>query len=176
MIFLFCFDYWSPVVIHLFFSEVCSCRHNLSRPSRTEEFSSHLEVDQRKWESCVNEFAFKWVLLVFPFYKSMRPCFLLVSRCHFLKVLPLRPCPSFFHHQAFKVISLHTLHIQKCLYLSHVHIQLIVFHVIPWHFVLTWLLSLSRSRRGVLWRICVHGTGFCDCVGVGVSGPGVDGI
>lgn len=43
-------------------------------------------------------------------------------------------------------------------------------------FVLTWLLSLSLSRRGIIWRSCVHGTGFCDCGGVGVSGPGVDGV
>lgn len=59
---------------------------------------------------------------------------------------------------------------------SHVHLKLIFFHVISWHFVLTWLLSLSLSRRGIMWRSCVHGTGFCDCGGVGVSGPGVDGV
>lgn len=29
MIFFFCFNYWSPVVIHLFFSEVCSCLSSL---------------------------------------------------------------------------------------------------------------------------------------------------
>lgn len=68
------------------------------------------------------------------------------------------------------------LHLQDCLYLPHVHVELIFFHVISWHFVLTWLLSLSLSRRGIMWRSCVHGTGFCDCGGVGVSGPGVDGV
>lgn len=54
--------------------------------------------------------------------------------------------------------------------LSHVHLQLISFHVTSWHFVLTWLLSLSLIRRGIMRRSCVHDTGFCDCAGVGVSG------
>lgn len=55
-----------------------------------------------------------------------------------------------------------SIHLKECLYLSHVHLQLISFHVISWHFVLTWLLSLSLSRRGVMWRSCVHDSGFCD--------------
>lgn len=41
-------------------------------------------------------------------------------------------------------------HHETCLSLSHVHVQLISFHVISWHFVLTWLLSLSLSRRGIM--------------------------
>lgn len=48
------------------------------------------------------------------------------------------------------------------------------FHFISWHFVLTWPLSLSLSRREVLWRSCARNR-FLRSGGVGVSGPDVDG-
>ena len=95
IIFLFCFFYWSPVVIHLFFSEVSFCRLCLDGPSRADGFSSYLEVDHRKWEPCVNKFTSEWVLLVFPFYEST---------CHgslwFPIVIPSQvfPCPIVLPH------------------------------------------------------------------------------
>lgn len=39
-----------------------------------------------------------------------------------------------------------------------------VLHVISWHFVLIWLLSLSLSRRGVMWRSCFTAQVFASVV------------
>lgn len=135
------------------------------------DFSANLEVDQRKWVPCGNEITFQWALLVFPFLWIHVSCFLF-------------DFPSSFRHKSFplrlsvlassKGLRHHQPSIFKSVFFCHVHVWLIFVHVISWHFVLTWLLSLSLSRRGDIWRSCVHGTGFCDCVGV--SGPGVDGV
>lgn len=142
----------------------------LDQPSRHDGLSSNLEVDHRKWEPYGSKFTFQWVLLVFPFYESTCHAsfwFTIVSPSHIFSSQIV--CPSS------KWIQSHQPLIRVCLF-CHVHLKLIFFHVISWHFVLTWLLSLSLSRRGIMWRSCVHDTGFCDCGGVGVSGPGVDGV
>lgn len=161
MIFFFFFSTVHLLSISSFLKFVPVRLFLLGKPSIAEGFSSNLEMDHRKWESCVNKSPFQWVMLVFSFKKSTCHSsfgFPIVIRS---QMLP-SSCSSLCHRQRFKVIYLHVIHSQMCPYLSHAHILLIFLHVMSWHFVLTWLLSLSLSRRGVIWRSCVHGTGFCD--------------
>lgn len=114
----------------------------LDRPSRADGFSSYLEVDHRKWEPRGNEF-FPTGFARFPILWIHVSCFLLVYHCHsFTSLSLLSDCPS--SEKGFIVSSTHTSsHLRECLCLSHAHISLISFHVISWHFVLTWLLSPS---------------------------------
>lgn len=89
-------------------------------------------------------------------------------------------CPFLaFPEEVPKIINLQFIQ-QACSCLSHICFStlfVVDLHVISWHFVLTWPLSLSLSRKGVLWRSCACDTGFCAVVVVvvGVSGPDVDG-
>lgn len=137
----------------------------LDRLSPADGLSSNLEVDHRKWKPCENEFIFQWVLPVFPF---LNPHAMLLFFCFTLSISLsfLFNSPSLYRQYIFKSPFIG---LQECLYLSHIHIWLILFHVISWRFVLTWLLSLSLSRREIIWRTFVHGTGFlriwwCGCV------------
>lgn len=108
----------------------------------------------------------EWLLLVFPLLRTRG------SRVPF-------QLPSSFRHTSFrqivhscifrggpKLINLQFIQ-QACACLSHFFFStlfVVDLHVISWHFVLTWPLSLSLSRRGVLWRSCARGTGFCAVV------------
>lgn len=127
------------------------------------------------------ETLFQWIpfpvgFLVFPFYESTCHSSFWFPSSFLLESSPLFGCPSLYSQQGFNTIRLWVMSsiFESVFSSSHVHIELISFHVISWHFILTWLLSLSLSRRGIMWRSC--GTGFCDCGGVGESGPGVDGF
>lgn len=95
----------------------------LDRSSRADGLSSYLEVGHGKWEPCGNKIIFQWVLLVFPFYRST---------CHasfwFTIVIPSQVSSSPIvllvsskrsqYHQSY----IHSLHLQECLYLSHIPI------------------------------------------------------
>lgn len=108
--------------------------------------------------------AFQQVSPVFPFH-GPTPQLLLVEPRHLLHI-PFFDCLSMRHwNGSFAFDSS-----RRLLCLSHLHLSLISFRVTSWHFVLTWLLSLSLIRRGSMRRSCVHDTGFCDCAGVGESG------
>lgn len=125
-------------------------------------------VDHRKWEPWLSD----QVLLVIPFLwihvsSFLFLLFLPLSLRH--KSIPVRP-GIITTDQTSPASSLHNvLHVflrVVFIYLMSTFVWLVFFHVTSWHFVLTWLLSLSLSRRGIMWRSCVHDTGFCECVGV----------
>lgn len=127
-------------------------------------FSCSVKADRRRWDPCRNDLAFQQVSPVFPFH-GPPPQLLLVEQRHLLHI-PFFDCLSMRHwNGSFALDSS-----RRLLCLSHLHLSLISFRVTSWHFVLTWLLSLSLIRRGSMRRSCVHDTGFCDCAGVGESG------
>lgn len=133
------------------------------------DFSFILEVDPRIWHLCEHEFTLQWTLLsrhfmnphaILPF--GFLLSFLTTLSCSVVFLCIIRVDSVIFHTSSMS-------------YLRHKLIWLVVIFVYSC-FVLTWLLSLSPSRREIMWRSFVHSTGCCVCGGVGVSGPGVDGV
>lgn len=120
---------------------------------------------------------FRWVLLVLPLNKPRG------SRVPFSVAIAisshvfLSDCPFLHPPEMPQLISLQLIQLD-CACLSHFFFTLFVvdLHVISWHFVLTWPLSLSLSRSGVEELHSRHR--FLRSGGggdVGVSGPDVDG-
>lgn len=151
----------------------------LDRPSRADGFSSYLEVDHRKWEPRGNEF-FPTGFARFPILWIHVSCFLLVYHCHsFTSLSLLSDCPS-------SEKGIHRIFNSYLVTPSRVSLFISCSHFVD--FLPCYLMAFcsdlasfpfSLSRRGImLEELRSQDTGFCDCDGggVGVSGPGVDGV
>lgn len=159
---LFSFYYRSRVLVHLFFSEVCSrCSSLFGKTFSSRWIFTYFKGGSRK----VTESLSDGFCLFFPLNKPRGfACPFFSCHCHFVTRLPVRLSilasseeapthqPSSHPTRLFSFIS--------CL----LHFSLLNLHVISWHFVLTWPLSLSLSRSGVEWRSCTRDTGFCAVV------------
>lgn len=164
LFFVFTIDH---VLIHLFFSEVCSRCSSLFGTTLSSWwiFLSFGDGSQ-KVTVLQEEITSQWVVLVLPFIRTSGPCFLFqlpLSFRHvfFVKVSVLASSEEVPTHQP-------STHPESLFLFIPFTLFVVDLHVTSWHFVLTWPLSLSLSRRGVLWRSCTRDTGFCAVVMVWV--------
>lgn len=170
----FLFYYRSHVLIHLFFSEVCSRYSSLFGKTFSSRWTPTSKVDHEKWQNY-----FPMGFACFPIEQTQgSACSFSVAIVNLSHVF-LSACPFLHPPRRPQSINLQVIQLD-CACLSHMFTLFVVdLHVISWHFVLTWPLSLSLSRSGVEELHSRHrflrsggGGGGDD---VGVSGPDVDG-
>lgn len=127
----------------------------------------------QRWITKSEGITFQWVLLVFPLNKPRGSRVFSVAIVISSHVF-LSDCPFLHPQWRPQIINLQV--ILDCACLSHIFTLFVVdLHVISWHFVLTWPLSLSLSRSGVEELHSRHRFLRSGGGDVGVSGPDVDG-